>query len=101
MKTFNFEEFADFLRHNNVRYVALVFVITCKNLVGDSITGEALCKFVLDLGQHGSLEDGFKRGYPHNFISTGERDFGKWGAIDSEFYRRLRPGPGLPLAEHD
>jgi len=89
--TMDFEQTKKFLGYNGVQFVSLGFRIICKNMMEEAISGEAFGQLVMAVSEDSTLEDVEKRDFKHDLVTLGQREWGKFGYIDREWYEGRFP----------
>jgi hypothetical protein len=86
-----FSELREFLDRNGVRYVALDFHVVCKDIVDNDGPSERLCRFVMDLRKHQTLEEAYREDRDFGFTPVSVREMTrKEGFFSSSDYRGLK-----------
>jgi hypothetical protein len=96
-KGFTFDEFRHFLAENDVGFVALQFQLACKDPVENILPGIHVCKFVMDLSKHKTLEEAFTDNFSFDFFPlTLKEAQSKGESIPSDMYYETRSGHNVP-----
>ena len=96
-KGFKFDEFRQFLAANDVHFVALEFQLACKDPVENNVPGVPICKFVVDLANHKTLEEAFAAKLSFDFFPLSQREPAqKYGFMPGSWYYETKSGHNAP-----
>ena len=84
-----FGDFREFLDGNVVRFVGLDFHVVCKDAVDKDVPSERICRFVMDLRKHQTLEDAFLEKRTFGFTPIGLKELTRSDFSPGEMYYHM------------
>jgi hypothetical protein len=96
-KGFKFDEFRQFLAANDLHFLAVEFQLASKDPVENNLPGVPICKFVIDLANHKTVEEAFVAKLSFDFFPLSQREPAqKYGFMPSAMYYETKSGHNAP-----
>ncbi len=73
-RVIKFNELIELLKNNGKKFVGFSFDLICKNSIEDTQDAVELSKFVFDISNHKTLEDGAKQNYSLDYVALSRND---------------------------